>query len=66
MKILSYLVGDPFVGRKLATPKTLRIKCISEDKMFAATSGGRKPARHLQIRMEIKSLLAGSRKVITK
>ena len=53
-----------YVGRELTAAKSYRIKSISEDVVFAATSRRRTPAKHLQIRMAIKSL-TGSKKVVT-
>ena len=64
MKFFYYLVEGPYIGRELTTPKTLRIKSISVDLVFAATSGRRRPAEHLQIEMARKSLAGSSIKVI--
>ena len=59
-----YLPGGPYVGRELTAAKSYRITSISEDLVFAATSRRRRPAKHLQIGMTIKSL-TGSKKVVT-
>ena len=64
MKLFRYLLGGPCVGRELTAAKSYRIKSFSEDVLFAATSGRRRPAKHLQIGMAIKSL-TGSKKVVT-
>ena len=64
VKFFRYLVGGPYVVRELTAAKSYRIKSIAEDVVFAATSGRRKPAKHLQIGMAIKSL-TGSKKVVT-
>ena len=64
MKFFRYLAGGPYVGRELTAAKSYRITSISEDVVFAATSGRRRPAKHLQIGMTIKSL-TGSKKVVS-
>ena len=64
VKFFRYLVGGPYVGRELTAAKSYRTTFISEDVVFAATSGRRRPAKHLQIGMAIKSL-TGSSKVVT-
>ena len=46
VKFFGYLVGGRYVGRELTAAKSYRIKSISEDVVFAATSGRRKPAKH--------------------
>ena len=58
-----YLVGGTYVGRELTAGKTYRIKSISEDVVFAATSERRTPAKHSQIGMAIKGL-TGSKKLL--
>ena len=64
VKLFRDLVGGPFVGRELTAGKTCRIKSISEDVLFAAISRRRRPAKHLQTAMAIKSLTV-SKKVVT-
>ena len=64
VKFLRYLIGGPYVGRELTAAKTYRIKSISEDVVFATISVRRRPAKHLQIGMAIKSL-TGRKKVVT-
>ena len=64
VKFFRYLVGGPYVGRKLAVAKNYRIKSISKDVVLASTSGRRRPAKHLQIGMAIKSL-ADCKKAVT-
>ena len=65
VKFPRYLVGGgPYLGRELAAAKSYRITSISEDVVFVATSGRRRPAKHSQIGMAIKSL-TGSKKVVT-
>ena len=64
VKFFRYLVGGPYVGRELTAAKNYRITSISEDVVSAATSGRRRPAKHLQIGMAIKSE-TGSKKVVT-
>ena len=56
MKFFRYLAGGPYVGRELTAAKSYRITSISEDVVFAATSGRRRPAKHLQIGKAVKSL----------
>ena len=56
VKFFRYLVGGPYVGRELTAAKSYRTTFISEDVVFAATSGRRRPAKHLQIGMAVKSL----------
>ena len=63
VKCFWYIVGGPYVGCELAAAKSYKITSISED-VFAATSGRRRPAKHLQIGMAIKSL-TGSKKIVT-
>ena len=63
VKFFWYLIRGSYVGRELTAAKTCIIKSISEDVVFAATSGRRRPAKYLQIGMAIKSL-TGSKKVI--
>ena len=60
-----YFVNGPYVGRELTPLKTLRIKFISVDLVFAETFGRWIPAKHLQIEMAIKSLTVSKSKVIT-
>ena len=64
MKPFRDLIGGPYVGRELTAGKTYRIKSISEDVLFAAASRRRRPAKHLQTGMAIKSLTV-SKKVVT-
>ena len=64
VKFFWYLVGGPYVDRELTAAKSYRTTSISEDVLFAATSGRRRPAKHLQIGMAVKSL-TGSWKVVT-
>ena len=59
-----YLIEGPYVGRELTAAKTYRIKYISEDVVFAAKSGRRRPAKHLKIGMAIK-ILTGSKEIET-
>ena len=56
VKFFRYLVEGPYVGRELTAAKSYRTTSISEDVLFAATSGRRRPAKHLQIGMAVKSL----------
>ena len=56
VKFFRYLVGGPYVGRKLTAAKSYKTTSISEDVVFAATSGRRRPAKHLQIGKAVKSL----------
>ena len=48
MKLFRCLVGGPYVGRELTAAKTYRKNSTSEDVVFAATSGRRKPETLLQ------------------
>ena len=57
-------VGGSYVARESRAAKSYRIKFISEDAVLATTSGRRRPAKHLQIGIAIKSLI-GSKKVVT-
>ena len=43
--------------------KVRRVKSVSEDVIYAVTSGPKKPSKHLQLGMAIKSL-TGIRKVV--
>ena len=45
VKFFHYLVGGPYVGCEVTTAKSYRIKSISEDVVFAATSERRRPAK---------------------
>ena len=63
VKFFHYLVGGPYVGCEVTTAKSYRIKSISEDVVFAATSERRRPAKHLQTGIAIKSL-TGSKKIV--
>ena len=64
VRFFCYLVGGSYVGRELTAAKTSRIKSISEDVVFAAISRRRRPAKHLQIGVAIKSLTS-SKEFIT-
>ena len=57
-------VGGSYVARESRAAKSYKIKFISEDAVLATTSGRRRPAKHLQIGIAIKSLI-GSKKVVT-
>ena len=48
MKLFRCLVGVPYVGRELTAAKTYRKSSTSEDVVFTATSGRRKPSTFLQ------------------
>ena len=56
-------VGGLYIGHELTAARTYRIKSISEDVVFATTSGRQRPAKHLQIGIAIKSL-TGSEKLL--
>ena len=57
------LIGEPDVRRWESNFKKIRIKSMSEDAVFAATTGLKKPQKHLMLGIALKSL-TGSRKVI--
>ena len=60
---LTDLICGPDYRRKKHM-KTYRINSLSEDLIFAATSAKKKPKKHLQLGLFLKSL-TGSRKIIT-
>ena len=57
------LIGVPDVRRWESNFKKIRIKSMSEDAVFAATAGLKKPQKHLMFGIALKSL-TGSRNVI--
>ena len=57
------LVCGPDSQRRKGEMKQKRVKCISQDLVFVTTSGRKKPRKHLQLGLVLKSL-TGSRKVI--
>ena len=57
------LIGGPDVRRWESNFKKIRIKSMSEDAVFAATAGLKKPQKHLMLGIALKSL-TGSRKII--
>ena len=57
------LIGGPDVRRWESNLKKIRIKSMSEDAVFAATAGLKKPQKHLMLGIALKSL-TGSRKII--
>ena len=57
------LIGVPDVRRWESNFKKIRIKSMSEDAVFAATAGLKKPQKHLILGIALKNL-TGSRKVI--
>ena len=61
-KFLEYLIGGPD-SRRVHTRKQRRILSIGQDIVFSATSGQKKPKKHLQLGLAMKSL-TGSRKVV--
>jgi hypothetical protein len=63
LKFFTYLIGGPDSRRSHAESKKIRINSLSQDTIFAATSGKRKPAKHLKLGIALKSL-TGSKKVI--
>ena len=62
-QFLTYLIGGPDTRRSNSPPKLRRIKSISEDLVFAVTSGKKKPSKHLTLGLAIKSM-SGSRKIV--
>ena len=63
LQFFKYLIGGPYPRWGNSPSKTRRISSISQDVIYATTSGRHKPAKHLQIGLALKSL-TGSRKVI--
>ena len=63
LQFFHHLIVGPDLRRRHSQAKTRRIHSISQDVIFAATSGRKVPGKHLQIGMAVKSL-TGSRKVI--
>ena len=57
------LIGGPDVRHWESNFKKIRIKSMSEDAVFAAAAGLKKPQKHLMLGIALKSL-TGSRKVI--
>ena len=57
------LIGEPDLRRWESNLKKIRIKSMSEDAVFAATTGLKKPQKHLMLGIALTSL-TGSRKVI--
>ena len=58
-----YLIGGPDSHKWDLESRKRRIKPISQDVVFSTTSGIKKPSKHLQLGLAIKSL-TGSRKVV--
>ena len=58
----NYLIGGPDSRKWDLASRKRRIKSISQDNVFSTTSGIKKPLKHLQIELAIRSL-TGSRKV---
>ncbi|XP_057304270.1 uncharacterized protein LOC130641476 [Hydractinia symbiolongicarpus] len=63
IEFFSYLIGGPDQRIVKSNQKQRRIKSIADDVIFAATSGKKKPAKHLQLGLAVKSI-TGSKKVI--
>lgn len=63
LTFFEYLIGGPDIQRRNAPMKQIRIKSICQDSIFSATSGRKKPKKHLMLGVAIKSM-TGSRKVI--
>ena len=60
---ITYLISGPDIKLNNTTSKTCRIESICQDIIYAAAAGHKKPGKHLQLGMVMKSLTA-SRKVI--
>lgn len=60
---VSYIIGGPDIRRGNTDIKARRAKSIASDLVFAATSGKKKPSKHLQLGITVKTL-TGSRKLI--
>ena len=60
---ITYLISGPDINRNNTTSKTCRIESICQDIIYVATAWRKKPGKHLQLGMVMKSL-TGSRKVI--
>ena len=58
-----YLIGGPDSHKWDLERRKRKIKPISQDVVFSTTSGIKKPSKHLQLGLAIKSL-TGSRKVV--
>ena len=58
-----YLIAGPDSRRWKQTIKQKRISSISQDTVYAVTSGLKKPQKHLTIDLSLNSL-TGSRKVV--
>ena len=62
-KFFNNLTCAPGMGRAKSANKVRRVKLITGDAIFAVTPGLKKPSKHLQLGMAIKSL-TGIRKVV--
>ena len=60
---ITYLISGPAIKRINTTSKTCRIESIYQDIIYAATAGRKKPQKHRQLDMVMKSL-TGSQKAI--
>ena len=58
-----YLISGPDIKRNNTTSKSCRIEIVCQDIIYAATAGQKKPGKHLQLGMVMKSV-TGSQKVI--
>ena len=62
-QFFQHLICGPDSRRWQQSMKQRRIKSISQDVVFATTSGQKKPRKHLELGLTLKSL-TGSRKVV--
>lgn len=63
LQLFTYLINDPDSRTSQSLSKQRRVRSISEDVVFATTSGRKKPLKHLKLGLAMKSL-CGSKQVI--
>ena len=56
LKTFTYLISGPDIKLNTTTSKTCRIESICQDIIYATTAGHKKPGKHQQLGMVMKSL----------
>ena len=59
----TYLIAGPDARSQLAPSKIRRVESLCQDAIYTATNGIKKPSKHLQLGLAVKSM-TGSKKVI--